>query len=228
MKRQAKKVSLLSEHHLNAYTVAATAAGVGALCLAPVAEAKIIYTPADVWKMPTNGVLGLDLNHDGIADFEFRNRTQFTTTTSRYFGFLSVVPKSVNQVWNGQPCQSGYVCAEALPKGRKIGPNGQFQAGPAYMFFATRRYVFGQWNTRSGTVDAYLGLRFVFKGAPHFGWARVRVTKNFTHRYFQFTAFLTGYAYETIPGKPIIAGATKGQEEQEGSLGAFAAGAARR
>jgi hypothetical protein len=32
---------------------------------------------------------------------------------------------------------------------------------------------------------------------------------------FSFTATLTGYAYETIPGKAIIAGATKGPEDAE-------------
>jgi hypothetical protein len=44
------------------------------------------------------------------------------------------------------------------------------------------------------------------KGRIHYGWARLSVSTS-----FHFTATLTGYAYETIPGKPIKAGQTKGQ-----------------
>ena len=69
--------------------------------------------------------------------------------------------------------------------------------------------------------QAYLGLKFVIKGKKHFGWARVKLSISGQ----SITAILTGYAYETIPGKPIITGATKGTEEQAGSLGALAAGA---
>jgi hypothetical protein len=77
-----------------------------------------------------------------------------------------------------------------------------------------------------GQVQAYLGLRFYFKGAIHYGWARVKV-RSYSRR-ANFTVTLTGYAYETIPDKPIIAGATKGPDEEAGSLGALAAGAAGR
>src|SRR5215831_11871763 len=54
-------------HQLNMYALAAGASGVGLLALAPPAEAKIIYTPAHIigpW-------FNLDLNHDGIVDFNF-------------------------------------------------------------------------------------------------------------------------------------------------------------
>jgi hypothetical protein len=73
--------------------------------------------------------------------------------------------------------------------------------------------------------QAYLGLKFVIKGETHFGWARVKLS-GLTGR--GATVILTGYAYETIPGKPIIAGAAGGLDEQAGSLGALAAGAAGR
>jgi hypothetical protein len=59
---------------------------------------------------------------------------------------------------------------------------------------------------------AYLGLKFVIKGKAHFGWARVKLSHNM---YSPIQATLTGYAYETIPGKGIIAGATKGPDDPE-------------
>ena len=43
----------------------------------------------------------------------------------------------------------------------------------------------------------------------------------------KITATLTGYAYETVPNKAIIAGKTKGPDaEQRAGLGELAAGAA--
>ena len=68
----------------------------------------------------------------------------------------------------------------------------------------------GRWvNVR----DRYLGLKFKINGKFHYDWARlnVKVLKG----KFKITATLTGYAYETIPGKAIIAGATKGPDDAE-------------
>ncbi len=84
----------------------------------------------------------------------------------------------------------------------------------------------GDWNN---VKDRYLGLKFKIqgKGKIHYGWARLNVRD---HGHY-ITATLTGYAYETIPNKPIIAGKTKGPDVitlEPGSLGALAAGAAGR
>jgi len=66
-----------------------------------------------------------------------------------------------------------------------------------------------QWaNGGKGLKDRYLGLKFYIRGEVHFGWARVTVTTTGK----TFTATLTGYAYETIPNKSIIAGKTKGRD----------------
>ena len=68
-----------------------------------------------------------------------------------------------------------------------------------------------------------MGLRFDIKGQSHYGWAHLQ---NVT----VVGGTLTGYAYETIPNKPIITGKTKGPDVitlEPGSLGALAAGAAR-
>ena len=66
----------------------------------------------------------------------------------------------------------------------------------------------GQWaNGGKGVKNRYLGLKFQVSGKTHFGWARLNVAFK---RHLGFFAVLTGYAYETIPNKPIIAGKTKG------------------
>ena len=51
-----------------------------------------------------------------------------------------------------------------------------------------------------GNVKGYLGFRFGIHGQTHYGWARLNV---FTE-WGAFTTTLLGYAYETIPNKPII------------------------
>ena len=72
-------------------------------------------------------------------------------------------------------------------------------------------------------TNRYLGFKFKIRGATHYGWARLDVSvTNGT-----VVGTLTGYAYETIPNKPIIAGKTKGPDVitvHPGSLGVLAAG----
>jgi hypothetical protein len=67
---------------------------------------------------------------------------------------------------------------------------------------------FGPWNN---VKNRYLGLRFISEGKTHFGWARLNESCNPENS--RITAVLTGYAYETIPNKAIIAGKTKGPDE---------------
>jgi hypothetical protein len=74
--------------------------------------------------------------------------------------------------------------------------------------------------------DHYLGLAFTIRGKLHYGWARLNVSVG--RRPLRINTKLTGYAYETIPNKPIITGKTKGPDVitlERGSLGALAAGA---
>jgi hypothetical protein len=68
----------------------------------------------------------------------------------------------------------------------------------------------GNWlNGGKGVKNRYLGLKFKINGHFHFGWARLTVTIVKT----VLTATLTGYAYETIPNKSIIAGKTRGPDD---------------
>ena len=80
----------------------------------------------------------------------------------------------------------------------------------------------GPWKD---VTDRYLGFRFVIGTGWHYGWARLRVKLDAGGA---IEGALTGYAYESVPLKPIIAGKTKGKDVitvQPGSLGALAAGA---
>jgi hypothetical protein len=205
---------------LNSYALTAGAAGVSLLALARPAEGEIVYTPANTKIIENGGLISFDLNHDGIPDFGLSNK--YLHTQTQWYGTLAVVQaQQANEIWGVD--SKGLLCAGALPKGTRVGPKGSFQKDPAsglLMAFSNPDTYFGQWFH---IKQAYLGLKFVIKGKTHFGWARVKLDVE-----GQITATLTGYAYETIPNKPIIAGKTHGKDVitvQPTSLGHLARGA---
>ncbi len=204
--RPISKLCQSADQRLNSYALAASAAGVGIVALTLPAQARIVYTPThDVVKQGFS--FNLDLNNDGVTDFTLRNR--FFETSSGAVAVLSAKPTRGNGVdgWTGSGAY-----ALALNRGAQIGSRQYFPGIvmiQAHAFFKT--YYYGSWmNVR----NRYLGLKFKIAGKIHYGWARLNVQVQG----LSITAKLTGYAYETIPGKPIIAGKTMAADEI-GSLG---------
>jgi len=58
-------------------------------------------------------------------------------------------------------------------------------------------------------MNRFLGLKFQINGETHFGWVRMTV-KLLLSRPMQ--VLLSGYAYETQPSTPIVAGQTQDQD----------------
>ena len=236
MKRSSgpRKTASLSEpvnRHLNMYALAASAAGVSMLALAPGLQAKIVYKPAHVANPPGTMHLPLDLNRDGIADFYFIN-TSYSIGKNDYVR-LNIAAEAGNAIFERKQ-----IFAAALPAGARIGPNAPITSNQKIMaswYFAqstnTQQGFRGPWaNSGKGVKNRYLGLKFTIKGKLHFGWARLSVAVG-GNRLPQFNAILTGYAYETIPNKAIITGKTTGQDVvtvQPASLGRLAQGSAGR
>jgi hypothetical protein len=197
--RKTANLPASTNHQLQMYALAASAAGMGMLASAQSAEAKIVYTQTHV-VIGTNHIYSLDLNHDGIADFKIDNHRTIASAAS-----LSAVPAQANNAVVGRELGSPFY-AYALTRGVAIGPKQPF-AG-RWMAWSDGASRVGQWvNVRS----RYLGLKFRIMGKIHYGWARLNVTVGNS----RITATLTGYAFETIPNKPIIAGATKGPDDIE-------------
>src|ERR1700680_1577655 len=121
-------VSASLEKRLNVCSLAASPAGVSVLTLAQPGEAKIVYTPANINITQNGGLISFDLNHDGIPDFGLSNI--YTHTSFQATGFLKVVQsQSANEVWD--VTSQGFLCAAALPKNARVGPDGHFQKDPA-------------------------------------------------------------------------------------------------
>jgi hypothetical protein len=196
--KQQLSESLLA--HVNAYALAAGAAGVSLLAMTQPADAEIIVTQAH-GNVPLNKYVSIDLNHDGIPDFRFLLST-FAYHTFR--GTLLVQPRGAGGVIASP---GGY--AAPLSLGASIGPAQAFTKGKhlnmarsaGFDYFSSRysRNVFGPWEN---VQSRFVGVEFLIGGETHYGW--IRLTVNFTNR--TGTATLTGYAYETVAGQSIQAG----------------------
>jgi hypothetical protein len=176
-------------------TVASAAAGV-AMLSAPAAEAKIVFTPAN---KQVSSPVQIDLNHDGIADFEIE--------------FCACLPHGqvlqVSLGVTGNMVQAVFgVEAAALQRGAPIGPKQSFTSvtsgyGGVFMAdagsYGTAVYSNGPWLN---VTNRYLGLKFLINGQVHFGWARLTSTDRLRR------VVLTGYAYETAPNTHLRAGQT--------------------
>ena len=176
-------------------TVASAAAGV-AMLAAPAAEAKIVFTPAN---KQVSSPVKIDLNHDGIADFEIEFCDCLPHGEVLQVGF-GVTGNMVQAVFG--------VEAAALQRGAPIGPKQTFTSftqgyGGVFMAdagsYGTAVYSNGPWLN---VTNRYLGLKFLINGQVHYGWARVTATDRLQH------VVLTGYAYETVPNQHSRAGQT--------------------
>jgi hypothetical protein len=212
MKRQPKNLASTLEHRVNAYALAASAAGVSVLALAMPAEGKIVYTKTNVI-LTSNSKYFLDLNHDGITDFTIRN----SYTPSHPFTYAALFPSSAK---GNHAFGTGAFCP-ALRRGHAISSTS---SGTGWEGGAMAKITSGYDQSWGGGANRYLGLEFKIKGKIHYAWARFKVVLHEK----TITATLTGYAYETIPGEGIIAGKTKGPDVitvQDPTLGHLAAGA---
>ncbi len=198
--RPPRALSSLSDsahHQLNMYALAAS---VGLVTLTQSAEAKIVYTPAHRVILSKHEIL-LDLNHDRIADFSISNHSFCTTDVCGRSLFAR--PRGNNKVVGAKGI-GGPFYAFALKLGSRIGPKQPF-SGMLMAASGTEYATVGPWLN---VENRYLGLKFFIKGQVHYGWARLNVKAAG----MKITAILTGYAYETIPNQPIVAGKTKGPE----------------
>ncbi len=203
-----KRLAPRFEKWLVSYAAAASAATGVALLASPDAEAKIVYTKTNTALIDH---LALDLNRDGVPDFEIN----FCSCVPHGQG-LGIVELHGNLVRGAVDFPGD---AAALVAGAPIGPNQVFisttflsdgvfmGAAGSYVGYP---YYTGPW---ARATNRYLGLKFTIKGEVHYGWARLS-SSNFLN-----SVVLTGYAYETVPNKSLKAGQTSeaaGAETDDG------------
>jgi hypothetical protein len=197
------------------YAAAASAAGVSLLAMVQPAEAKIIFTPANLPITVNGPLVGIDFNHDGIVDFNFYNVVQSGADQARaqgrpplgfYAHALSVIPAQASNSVGAITSFTKTPCAAELGPGRKVGPGKNFLPNQLALFAVAGDY------TSPGTLNCpwqrgqggFLGLKFVVGGQTFYGWVRINLGTVPT---------IIGYAYENIPNGTILTGATKGADE---------------
>jgi hypothetical protein len=209
----AARAAANTNHDLVA-AAAICAIGLGSLAIAPMANAEIVYTPANQTVGIVNGPswLPIDLNNDGIVDLSI-SAYNFASFSSgdHVFRDLDAFAKPGNLILAST---HGLVAADA--PGQIIGPvtaQARFEEDGV---MATSRFNGGTGNTFSSSKgfwlhakNRYLGVKFLINGETHYGWARLNASAGF--------ATLTGYAYETIPDKPIPAGAFETAPPESGA-----------
>lgn len=131
--RNATQLTSAMENKLLGYAALAAASGVAMLAAAPSAEAKVVYTSTHQ-KLPLNTTFALDVNGDGIPDFNFFATSVLggalrrdTYTFNSDAGLDVAGAEKSNQVWGAREAVS------ALSAGVKIGGNGKFATSHTIM-----------------------------------------------------------------------------------------------
>lgn len=218
------------EQSLLSYAAVAAAAGVSLLALSTPSAAEVIFTPAHR-TIKMNGTGALDLNNDGTVDFK---------VTAAFFNSNQWPHGSVNisAIGSNEFVIDSKGFAAVLSPGNPISSAAALQGGTAEMVGAnlvslTHFYTYcsyrGPWRS---VPNRFVGLALNVAGQKHFGWARFTVLGGCAGT----DVLLSGYAYETIPNQPILAGQKSGSDTasvqgvqsapRAGTLGHLALGAA--
>jgi hypothetical protein len=216
--------------NLVTYALAASAAGVGMMALTPAAQSEVIATQVNIAVPPNGGLIEFDINKDGQMDFGLSIFSNLHTCTQSQAkphrpgahpllgcgvesNILTVVPvQAANEIWQAGTSygEVPIKCAADLIGGVRIGSVRPFAAGALVMGGYSGSSIGFQFCPWRGNhpPKPFLGVKFVdTAGNVHFGWVRITVTSG-------LHTTITGYAYETIPNKAIVAGVTHGPSHQ--------------
>jgi hypothetical protein len=200
------------------------------------AQATVIYTNRPDITIGPGSSYALDIDSNGLVDFTINNDARMDKGSAPPepdgMIFLDVMTQGTNRVAVGpcppQGCLKApypqHQWAQAYPPKAQIGPDLTWASGwmgadtsgqplptllMAYWSGNHEDYkgiplwyetdLRGYWL---GANHAYLGLDFDIAGHTHYGWLGASVIDG-----YPLTATLHDWAYEDVPGMPIIAGA---------------------
>jgi hypothetical protein len=219
---------------LVSYATAASAAGVAMLALAQTSRAEVVYTPANT-PLVINTPVPLDLNHDGVADFQLSHHNSIQTASSCIpwcfeITGLDVSPAQAgNAVWatsssvishrnrpprfrKGEKDGKKLEVAVPAPWGVLIAAPRGFQGSEVLMDFFKSFHSFSGSSTQSvgpwGKGKLFTGPYVGLKFMINGGvhYGWARIEVHADR--LKVTARLTGYAYETVANRPIVTGLT--------------------
>ena len=180
------------------------------------ANAQIVYTDVnpDTTFNTNGGVYALDLNNDGITDFNITFTTvAISQGTNRY---ITITPLGANKVGN----DFSFPYPSALSLNTLIDSGSFSWLGSANQSLISRIWFTppmgasvwqhrGNWN---GATDKYIPLQLELGSQIFYGWARLDAATDAV----SFT--VKDYAYNSIPNQSILAGQTTTTEINEYSF----------
>ena len=173
------------------------------------ANAQIVYTDVipDRTVSTTNGVYPLDLNNDGITDFNITYTTTvvFTTRTNVY---IRITPLGANKVGNDTTTYPSALLQNSLINSSSftwLSNANQILTQRVWRIWGLTnppRYIpvfSGNWN---GASNKYIPLQLDVSSQKYYGWVRLDIVTGAV----SFT--VKDYAYNSIPNQAILAGQT--------------------
>jgi hypothetical protein len=202
----------MRNRHLGLYALATL---MSLVVITQSSHARIIYTPTNV-TLSGNGFITLPVSGE-VAQFTIQEivRSEKCSVGEYVEATVNVAPQAAGNGVVGNDEGAGALSLDA-----PIGPSQNFNQAESLMArwddgteggcgsTYTGYWCDGNNGSPCSDVDAYLGLKVEFKGSTYYGWAHVAMTPGMFGHSIAFSVQLKGYAYETIPGQPIMAGQT--------------------
>ncbi|HMD99028.1 MAG TPA: PEP-CTERM sorting domain-containing protein [Terriglobia bacterium] len=214
--REAARLSESFNHRLKTYALAAGAAGVGVLALAPAAQAGTTPVPFDIngpncFGHQCTSVLANLVDPAGFGtEFNFADYYKSVTRTKSQLGSLHIVPLGTG---------AGFL-SSFLAAGAKIGTPQQIFSSSfrtASVTVAALRgiggvqqaSVGGPWNPTIGQIG-YLGFEFTNPSTSQtdYGWAQIQLSFNNTQGpgFDELSGVITKFGYDPTGGCVLAGG----------------------
>jgi len=157
----------------------------------------------------TNTDYALDLNDDGIDDFQIVQSTYGYPSYSFFVNRLALRPLNAsNEALVDDPSAGNYAYPFALDSGDVISSgqatwNNNGLESTSFQSLNWASSYNGSLSNDGNFVDVtdkFVGLRFNISGQTHYGWVRLDVNADAT------VWAIKDYAYNTTPNEPINAG----------------------
>lgn len=163
------------------------------------------FTP-DINMQGNNAITRVDVNQDGVDDFEF------LLIDSTFSGTIPWGKLQVTGIQLGNDVvgfvTSGYSYVSLLQQSSPVVNNAPFISAGIMAEAPQFGASYPLWN--NGVTDGYMGFRIDVNGQSHYGWMRLDVASDAK------SAVLKDLAFNGSPGDPILCGQSMSAEDALG------------
>jgi len=176
------------------FRVLRAATWIGVVALSQPAEAEVIFSGARDLRVNSSVLLlDLDLDGDGVVDFQF--------TLFNNWGMHKLEINGAASGYDSFPVDSSS-WVSCLGVGDLIPFSGAlWSSSSAYLAYTIAGVGFHTGGNFLGQ-GGYIGVQFAGTGGTHYGWIGFQGSTD------ALEGRITGWAYESVPGEAILAGSS--------------------